>query len=118
MTYDDTNNFAKILRKEVPCNLVDENDSALAFYDIAPAAPIHILVIPKNKYTDFFKFMSEASSKEILEINELIKKIIKEKQLNENGFRIITNSGNDGNQEVKHLHFHILGGRNLGKMIN
>ena len=117
MTYDENNVFAKILKKELPCDLINENKNALAFSDISPAAPIHILIIPKKKYVDYFDFVSNATQEEILDINKLIIDIIKQKKLSKNGFRVITNSGLDGNQEVKHLHFHLLGGRNLGKMV-
>lgn len=117
MTYDKENIFAKILRKEVPCQLVDENENALAFYDISPRAPIHILIIPKKGYVNFNDFISFADDLEIIDLNKLIKKIVDIKKLDINGYRIIVNNGNDANQEVKHLHFHLLAGKNLGLMV-
>ncbi len=118
MTYDKNNIFAKILRKEIPCDIVDENNNALAFHDISPRAPIHVLIIPKKAYQNFYEFISLATKDEILDFHELINKIIKEKKLYDNGYRIIANNGIDANQEVKHLHYHLLGGKNLGLMIN
>ncbi len=118
MTYDHNNIFAKILRKEIPCDLVDENRHALAFNDISPRAPLHVLIIPKKAYINFKEFISFAERDEIIQFYQLINKIIIEKKLDENGYRIIVNSGRDGNQEVQHLHFHLLAGKNLGLMIS
>ena len=117
MTYDESNIFAKILRKEIPCNVIAENLNALAFNDIAPAAPMHFLIIPKKSYQNYHDFISTASRQEIIDLNDLMNSLISKHNLHENGYRIITNTGNDGNQEVKHLHFHLLGGKNLGRMI-
>ena len=118
MSYNKNNIFAKILRKEIPCNIIDENINALAFNDIAPRAPIHILIIPKKAYKNFNEFISYATKDEIIDFYQLINKIIKEKKLNIRGYRIIANNGIDANQEVKHLHYHLLAGKNLGLMIN
>ena len=118
MTYDKNNIFAKILRKEIPCDIVDENNHALAFNDISPRAPVHILIIPKKDYQNFNEFISLATKHEIIDFYELINKIINKKNLHAHGYRIIANNGSDANQEVKHLHYHLLAGKNLGLMIN
>lgn len=117
MTYDQNNIFARILRKEIPAQVVYENDYALAFYDINPQAPLHILVIPKGEYGDFSDFASKASSHEIMEFTKAIQAVIHQVNLEEKGFRILSNQGLDGGQEVPHYHVHILGGRPLGPMI-
>ncbi len=116
MIYDDNNIFAKILRKEIPTELVLENKYAIAFKDIAPRAPVHVLVIPKEKYMKYNDFLDKGSKDEVFYFFKLLNEIIKKFNLTENGYRIITNGGEDGNQEVPHLHFHILGGENLGSM--
>ena len=117
-TYDKQNIFAKILRSEIPCVKILENDYALAFKDINPLALIHILVIPKNPYVDFYDFNENAKSNEIRYFWKLTNDVINQKNILEKGYRIITNSGIDGNQEVPHFHVHILGGKNLGRIIN
>ena len=116
--YDKQNIFAKILRAEIPCEKIQENEYALAFKDINPLAPIHILVIPKNPYIDFYDFNKNAKSDEIKYFWKLINDVINAKNIIEKGFRLITNSGTDGNQEVPHYHVHILGGKNLGRIID
>ena len=116
--YNENNIFAKILRAEMPCNKVLENKYALSFIDINPKAPIHMLVIPKNPYVDFHDFNENANSNEILSFWRLVNEIVIKKEISNQGFRIITNSGADGNQEVLHFHIHILAGKNLGVMIN
>ena len=115
--YDENNIFAKILKSEIDCKKINENDYALAFLDINPQAPIHILIIPKNPYVDMYDFNKNASSTEILSFWELVNSIIDDQGIKNNGFRIIANSGKDGNQDVSHFHLHILGGKNLGRMI-
>ncbi len=116
--YDDNNIFAKILKSEVKFKKIDESNDTLAFLDISPLAPIHILIIPKKPYVNFYNFIKDASALEILDFWNLINLIIEEKSLERTGFRLITNSGKDGNQDVLHFHAHLLGGKNLGKMIN
>lgn len=101
--------FEKIVSGEIPCNKVLENDKFLAFYDINPKAPIHILVIPKICTKDF----ESADSGLLGEISNFIKEVTAKTGLNKNGYRIITNIGEHGGQEVPHLHFHILGGAKL-----
>ena len=116
--YDYNNIFAKILKAEISCEKINENENTLAFLDINPLAPIHILIIPKKPYINFYDFNKNASSDEILDFWKLINFIIETKNIENNGFRIITNSGKDGNQDVPHFHVHLLGGKNLGKMIS
>lgn len=115
--YDLDNIFAKILRSEIPCNKILENEFALAFSDINPQAPIHILVIPKNPYINFYDFTKNAEIKEIEFFWKLVNDVIDKENIDVKGFRIITNSGIDGNQDVPHFHVHLLGGKNLGRMI-
>ena len=120
--YDKENIFAKILRKEIPNDTVIETDFSLAFKDINPVAPVHILVIPKGPYVNYDHFVSNASNEEILDFNNTVKEVIKKFDLdpvrNGNGYRLIANTGSNGVQEVPHLHFHILGGRNMGFMVS
>ena len=116
--YDENNIFAKILRLEIPCNKIIENKFALAFSDINPQAPIHILIIPKNSYINFFDFTKNASFNEVESFWKLVNDTIEHTKIYEKGFRVITNSGDDGNQDVPHFHVHVLGGKNLGRMIN
>ena len=116
--YDKYNIFAKILRSEFPCHKILENDHALAFSDINPQSPIHILIIPKKAYLNFYDFMENASIKEIEFLWKLVNDVIKLNKISKKGFRIISNSGDDGNQDVPHFHVHVLGGKNLGRMMN
>ena len=120
--YDFNNIFAKILKKEIPNDTVFETAHSLAFKDINPAAPIHILVIPKGPYINYDHFASQASDEEIIDFNKTINEVIKKENLdperNGNGYRLIANAGLNGVQEVPHLHFHILGGRNMGIMVS
>ena len=119
--YDNENIFAKILRKEIPNDTILESEHSLAFKDINPAAPIHILIIPKGHYVNFDHFVTEASKEEIIDFNKTVANVIIQVKLNPsldgNGYRIIANTGLHGVQEVPHLHFHVLGGRNLGSMV-
>ncbi len=120
--YDKENIFAKILRKEIPNDTVIETNFSLAFKDINPVAPVHILVIPKGSYVNYDHFVSNAGNEEILDFNNTVKEVIKKFDLdperNGNGYRLIANTGLNGVQEVPHLHFHILGGRNMGIMVS
>ena len=116
-SYDVNNIFAKILRSEVPCEKILENEHALAFSDINPQAPIHKLIIPKNPYINFYDFTKNASMEEHESFWKLVNDLIEYFKVETEGFRIITNSGNNGNQDVPHFHVHLLGGENLGKMI-
>ena len=116
MTYNDDNIFAKILNKKLETEIILENKHAIAFQDIAPQAPIHILIIPKGKYIKYDDFLNEASKDEIYHFFKLISQLIKDYDLENTGYRLITNAGRNANQEVPHLHFHLLAGQNLGKM--
>ena len=119
--YDDQNVFAKILRGEIPCKTVHETQHSLAFSDIAPKAPHHVLVIPKGPYVCYDHFASAASDAEILDYTRAIGDVCTNLGISPgdggNGYRMIANSGNDGVQEVPHLHVHILAGRNIGPMV-
>ncbi|WP_343561216.1 histidine triad nucleotide-binding protein [Kiloniella sp. b19] len=114
MAYDSDNIFAKILRSEIPAGTVFENDHVLAFRDIAPKAPVHLLIIPKGAYTDFADFSARASDAEIVAFNRAVGEIATRHKLDETGYRLIANIREDGCQEVPHYHVHLLGGENLG----
>ncbi len=111
--YDKNNIFAKILRNEIPCNPIYEDDKVFFFNDINPQAKIHILAIPKMPVTDFNDFVSKADSEMIKYFFNKINEIAKNNGLADSGFRLVTNNGKDANQEVPHFHIHILGGENL-----
>jgi|TARA_B110000211_G_C13816748_1_gene437364 histidine triad (HIT) family protein len=119
MSYDKNNIFAKILRGEIPCKKVYENKYVLSFYDINPQKKIHILIIPKGEYTDLDDFNDKASDIEVIEFNKAITHVVKMLKISnrENGYRVLSNIGNDGGQEVLHLHYHIFGGEIIGKMV-
>ena len=108
--------FCKIIKGEIPCNKDYEDDEIIAFYDINPATPIHILVIPKKHIPSLVE-LTEADEALIGKIYKTINKIAKEKEFIENGYRVIVNCGEDGGQEVRHLHFHLLAGKKLGDNI-
>ena len=119
MSYDKNNIFAKILRGEIPCNKVYENEYALSFYDINPQKKIHVLVVPKGEYTDLDDFVNKASDKEVIEFNKAIIHVVKMLKISnqESGYRVLSNIGKNGGQEVPHLHYHIFGGEIIGKMV-
>lgn len=117
MAYDDQNIFAKILRGEIPCNKVFEDDHTLAFNDIHPQAPVHVLVIPKGAYVDMDDFSANASDAEMAALSKAIGHVARLAGVADSGYRLITNNGPDSHQEVPHLHFHILGGRPLGPLL-
>jgi len=117
MNYDIENIFAKILREEIPCDKVFENEHVLAFNDLFPQAPLHILVIPKGAYKNFDDFSQKASDVEISAWVRAVGEIAQKLGLDQDGYRIISNCGSNGGQEVPHLHLHILGGCKLGKML-
>ena len=120
MNYDDNNIFAKILREEIPCNKIYEDDFILSFHDINPQKKIHVLVIPKGKYIDLDDFSLKASSEEMVGlirgINIVAKKLGISTEVGK-GYRALANISNDGGQEVPHLHFHLFGGEKVGKMV-
>lgn len=115
--YDTDNIFAKILRGDVPCDKVFENDHVLAFKDIQPQAPVHILVIPKGEYVSIDDFGARGSPEEITAFYRAINHIAQDYNLKDDGFRVIANTGINGGQEVPHFHAHILGGKALGPML-
>jgi len=122
MTYDKNNIFAKILRGEIPCKKIYENDFVLAFYDINPQKKIHALIIPKGEYTNLDDFSVKASEEQIANlikgINIVAKKIGVSDEVKGGGYRSLVNVGENGGQEVPHLHFHIFGGEKVGKMVS
>ena len=122
MSYDDNNIFAKILRGEIPCKKIYEDEYVLAFYDINPQKKIHALVIPKGEYVNLDDFSSNASEKEIVGLIKGIGIVAKKLGISEvakgGGYRSLVNVGENGGQEVPHLHFHIFGGERVGKMVS
>ena len=120
MIYDNNNIFAKILREEIPCNKIYEDEFVLSFYDINPQKKIHALVIPKGKYIDLDDFSSNASNEEIIGLIKGINIVAKKLGISSdigNGYRALANISDHGGQEVPHLHFHLFGGENVGKMV-
>ena len=115
--YDESNIFARILRGELPSKKVFEDEHVLAFHDINPLAPTHILVIPKGPYVSWDDFSEKASDAEIAALARAAGKIARESGLVETGYRLLANSGLDSGQEVPHLHLHIFAGRSLGPML-
>ena len=121
MSYDENNIFAKILRGEIPCKKIYEDEFVLSFHDINPQKRIHALVIPKGKYTDLNDFCKNASINEMvgfLKGIEIVSKKLGISTQGGKGYRALTNIGNDGGQEVPHLHFHLFGGEKIGKMVS
>lgn len=117
LPYDDSNIFARILRGELPARRVYEDEHAIAFHDIAPQAPIHILVIPRGRYVSWDDFAARASDGEIAGYIRAIGAVARENGLVAPGYRLLANVGPHGGQEVPHLHVHLFGGRTLGPMI-
>jgi diadenosine tetraphosphate (Ap4A) HIT family hydrolase len=117
LPYDDTNIFARILRGEIPSKKAHEDEFALAFHDINPAAPLHILVIPKGAYVSWDDFSARASDAEISGFVRAIGKVARDNGLVEPGYRLLANTGGHAGQEVPHLHVHLFGGRGLGPML-
>jgi diadenosine tetraphosphate (Ap4A) HIT family hydrolase len=115
--YDDSNIFARILRGELPCDKVYEDDHVLAFRDINPLAPTHILVIPKGSYDSWDDFSQNGSDQEIAAFVRAVGKIARDAGLVEDGYRLLANVGMNSGQEVPHLHAHIFAGRPLGPML-
>ena len=115
--YDNNNIFAKILRAEISCNVVYEDDNVLFFYDINPIAKIHVLGIPKIKRINFADFIENSDEKTINNFYKKIIHVVAMLGLKDNGYRLITNSGPNGGQEVPHYHIHIIGGEPLGSKI-
>ncbi|MGA9251242.1 MAG: HIT domain-containing protein [Roseobacter sp.] len=118
--YDDQNIFAKILRGEIPNTTVLETDHSLAFRDLYPQAPTHVLVIPKGAYVSYDHFAAAATDAEIIDYTRTIGEVCRREGVDlasGDGFRLISNAGADGVQEVPHLHVHILGARHMGRMV-
>jgi histidine triad (HIT) family protein len=120
MNYDKNNIFAKILRKEIPCKKIFENDHVLSFHDINPKKKIHALIIPKGEYIDLDDFNNRASNQEIVALSKAITEVSKILGISletGKGYRALTNLSEHGGQEVPHLHFHLFGGEKVGKMV-
>ena len=120
MTYDNNNIFAKILRNEIPCKKIYEDEFVLSFYDINPQKKIHALVIPKGKYKDLDDFANNASNDEIVGLIKGINTVAKKLNISVDtgkGYRVLANISEHGGQEVPHLHFHLFGGESIGKMV-
>ena len=118
--YDDDNVFARILRGEIPNNTVMETEHTLAFHDIRAQAPVHVLVIPKGRYVTYDHFGAAASAEEIVDFTRVVAQLCAELGVGSDsgpGYRLIANAGENGHQEVPHMHVHILGGRPLGAML-
>ena len=114
--YDENNIFAKILRKEIPCDKVYEDEFSLFFNDISPQAKVHVLGVPKFPCTTFSDFLKNADDQNISSFFKSIQLVISKLNIEENGYRLITNSGLHGGQEVPHFHVHILAGENIGSL--
>ena len=119
--YDNQNIFAKILRGDIPCEKIYEDEYVLSFKDVNPQAPSHILIIPKGAYTDINDFIENASNEEIIGFNKSIPVVAHQLGISETsggkGYRLISNSGSEAHQTVAHFHIHLLAGRNLGPML-
>lgn len=116
-SYDNNNIFAKILRSEIPSKKIIETAHTLSFHDAFPKAPVHALVIPKGEYLNLTDFTARASDIEIIDFWRTVYQVIELLELQDSGFRMISNSGSNGGQEVPHFHIHICGGKKLGAML-
>jgi histidine triad (HIT) family protein len=117
MSYDTSNVFARILRGEIPAKKVYEDDHVLAFHDVHPRAPVHVLIVPKGAYVSTDDFHAKASDAELAALMRAIGKVARMMGVGDSGYRVIANTGTHGHQEVPHLHFHVIGGRQLGSML-
>ncbi len=117
LPYDDNNVFAKILRGEFPCDKVYEDEWSLAFHDIRPQAPVHVLVVPKGRYVGWDDFTASASDAEVAGFTRAVGTVARQLGLAKPGYRLMVNMGHDGHQEVPHLHAHIFGGRQFRLMV-
>ena len=115
--YDDSNIFARILRGELPSNKVYEDEHVLAFHDIRPQAPVHIVLIPKGEYVSVDDFSEKASEAELVAFLRAISRIAREQGVTDSGYRILANHGAAAHQDVPHFHLHLFGGRDLGPML-
>lgn len=116
-SYDSSNVFARILRGEIPCKKVAETEHSLAFHDINPLTPTHVLVIPKGAYVDFDDFTARAGEAEVIDYIRAIGEVARQLGVAEDGYRLLSNCGVNAHQEVPHLHIHIFGGKKLGHML-
>jgi diadenosine tetraphosphate (Ap4A) HIT family hydrolase len=117
MAYDPDNIFAKILRGELPCKKVAESDHSLAFHDVNPKAPVHVLVVPKAGYVDYQDFMERASDPEIVDFFRLVDQVAKDMGVSDQGYRVVSNKGARAGQIIFHFHVHVFGGRPFGGLI-
>ncbi len=117
MTYDTNNIFARIIRGEIPCKKLYEDDAVLAIADIAPAAPVHALVLPKGEYVSFDDFAIKAAPETVAHFFATITRLARQLDVAEGGYRLITNHGKNASQSVPHFHVHLIGGRPLGALL-
>jgi histidine triad (HIT) family protein len=117
MAYDHNNVFARILRGEIPCNKVYEDEHVLAFHDVSPQSPTHILVIPKGEYVSLDDFAEKASEAEMAALVRTLGQLARAQGVAETGYRVLANTGAAAHQEVPHFHVHLFGGRDLGAML-
>ncbi len=117
MAYDSNNIFAKILRGEIPNDTIYEDERVLAFRDIQPQTPVHVLVIPKGEYESMDDFAENGSDAEIAAVFRAVARIARDQGVADSGYRLLANTGDDAHQEVAHFHVHIFGGKPLGRMI-
>ena len=117
LPYDDSNVFARILRGEIPCDKVFEDDHTFAFHDINPQAPVHVLVIPKSAYVSWADFSATAPDAEIAGFIRAVGQVARDLGLEQSGYRLLANAGVHAHQEVPHLHVHIFGGKQMGAML-
>jgi diadenosine tetraphosphate (Ap4A) HIT family hydrolase len=117
LAYDRNNVFARIIRGEIPCNKVYEDEHVLAFRDIRPQAPTHVLVIPKGEYVSLDDFAEKASAAEMAALIRALGRVARAESVAESGYRILSNTGGAAHQEVPHFHVHVFGGRDLGAML-
>ena len=117
MAYDRNNIFARILRGEIACKSVYEDEHVLAFHDISPQSPTHVLVIPKGEYVSLDDFSERASAEEIAALVRALGRVAKAQGVAESGYRVLANTGPAAHQEVPHFHVHLFGGRDLGGML-
>ncbi len=116
--YDKNNILAKIIRGEIPSDKIYEDSQVLAIRDIVPAAPVHILVLPKGEYTSFHDFMAKATNDEISHFYKVVQKICADLELDKAGYRVLSNIGKHGMQTIPHMHLHILAGKSLGRLVS
>jgi diadenosine tetraphosphate (Ap4A) HIT family hydrolase len=116
--YDNNNLFAKIIRGEIPCDKVYEDERVIAFKDKFPAAPVHVLVLPKGQYQSFHDFSTQASAEEVVHFFKKVSDIAESLGLEQSGYRLIANHGSDASQTIPHFHMHILGKRRLGPLVS